>query len=164
MTPQERNQKIVTYGAGYARLMETLADIPREMWQFKPSPTDWSVHEVIVHLADSETNSYLRFRLLLAEPGKPVMAYDQDVWATALNYHARSVDDSLAILDLVRKTTHAMLVSLPEEVWSNTVIHPEFDQPYSLEQWLDIYAAHIPGHIEQIKENYRIWLTRSLVG
>jgi hypothetical protein len=50
-----------------------------------------------------------------------------------------------------------MLKTLPEDVWSNAGVHPEFTEPYSLEQWLDIYAAHIPGHIAQIEENLNIW-------
>jgi hypothetical protein len=37
------------------------------------------------------------------------------------------------------------------------VIHPEHETPYTFDDWLDIYSAHIPGHIEQIMNNYRIW-------
>ena len=101
MTPEERKQRIKLYGKGYDLLTKTLESIPKKMWKFKPAPSEWSVHEVIVHLADSETNAALRARLLVAEPGRSVMAYDQDAWAVKLNYHDRDVNDALKMVKFV---------------------------------------------------------------
>ena len=157
MTPEERKQMIKRYGDGYSMLKKALAKIPRKAWKFKPAPTEWSIHEVIVHLADSESNSALRARLLAVEPGKPVMAYDQDLWANNLNYHDQGVDDALKLVKYARKTTADLLEMLPDSAFENTVVHPEFDKPYSFEMWLSIYSEHIPGHIEQIKNNYKLW-------
>ena len=69
MNQQERDEKIELYGKGFDLLLESLKDIPREMWKFKPEPKEWSVHEVLVHLADSESNAALRARKLIVEPG-----------------------------------------------------------------------------------------------
>lgn len=157
MDQQERREKIELYGRGYELLMETLKDIPREMWKFKPEPKEWSVHEVLVHLADSESNAALRARKLIAEPGGTLMGYDQDQWAVVLDYHDQSYEDALEIVRLVRKTTYELLKKQSEDVFEHSVKHPEYEEPYTFEQWLDIYAAHIPGHIEQIKNNYKIW-------
>jgi hypothetical protein len=157
MTPEDRKQKIKLYGKGFELLTEVLETLPKKMWDFKPAPGEWSVHEIIVHLADSETNAALRARLLIVEPGRPVMAYDQDAWATQLHYADQDVDDALKLVKYARKTTHDLLKSLPDEVFENTVIHPEFDQPYGFDKWLTIYSGHIPGHIEQIKQNYEAW-------
>ena len=157
MTSEERKQMIERYGEGYAMLKKALVKIPRKAWKFKPDPKEWSIHEVIIHLADSETNSALRARLLAVEPGKPVMAYDQDQWAISLNYHDQDVDDALKLVKYARKTTTDLLKMLPDSVFENTVVHPEFDKPYSFEMWLSIYPEHIPGHIVQIKNNYQLW-------
>lgn len=160
MNAQERDQKIELYGQGYDLLMEALRDIPREMWTFKPKPTEWSVHEVLVHLSDSESNAALRARKLIVEPGGTLMGYDQDKWTRELDYHDQSYEDALEILRLVRKTTYALLKKLPEDVFEHWVKHPEYDEPYTFEQWINIYSAHIPGHIEQIRNNYKIWRDR----
>lgn len=157
MDAQERAVKIELYGRGYDLLIETLQDIPREMWTFKPEPNEWSVHEILVHLADSESNAALRARKLIVEPGGLLMGYDQDKWTVELNYHDQSYEDALDIVRLVRKTTYVLLKKQPEEVFKHLVRHPEYEEPYTFEQWLNIYSAHIPGHIEQIKNNYRIW-------
>lgn len=160
MQHEERNEKIELYGKGYDLLIETLRDIPREMWTFKPEPKEWSVHEVLLHLADSESNAALRARKLIVEPGGTLMGYDQDKWAIELDYHDQSYEDALEIVRLVRKTTYELLRKQPDDVFEHSVRHPEYEEPYTFEQWLNIYSAHIPGHIEQIRDNYRIWRDR----
>lgn len=160
MEMEERDEKIELYGRGYDLLTQTLNDIPREIWTFKPEPKEWSVHEILVHLADSESNAALRARKLIVEPGGAIMGYDQDRWAIELDYHNHSWEDALEVVRLVRKTTYALLKKQPDEVFSHSVKHPEYNEPYTFEQWLDIYSAHVPGHIEQIKNNYKIWRDR----
>ena len=157
MDKAERSQLIEEYGQGYAKLVACLDEIPAEMWLYKPAPQEWSVHEILIHLADSETNSYLRARRLVAEPGQSLMAYDQDVWANTLDYHSQSWEDALAVLKGVRKMTYDFIKTLPDNVWDNAVVHPEYEQPYTISMWLEIYTAHIPGHIQQIRDNYKHW-------
>jgi hypothetical protein len=157
MNREELNEKIELYGRGYDMLIETLKEVPQEMWKFKPEPKEWSVHEVLVHLADSESNAALRARKLIVEPGGTLMGYDQDKWAIELDYRDKSHEDALEIVRLVRKTTYELLKNQPDEVLEHSVKHPEYDEPYTFEKWLDIYSAHIPGHIEQIRNNYKIW-------
>lgn len=157
MDKKERDEKIELYGRGYDMLMEILKDIPQEMWQFKPEPKEWSVHEILVHLADSESNAALRARKLIVEPGGLLMGYDQDKWAIELNYHEQSWEEALETVKFVRKTTYKFLKQQPDEVFQNAVKHPEYDEPYTFEKWLNIYSGHIPGHIKQIKNNYLIW-------
>jgi hypothetical protein len=157
MNKEERNEKIELYGRGYELLMVALADIPREAWLFKPEPKEWSVYEVLIHLADSESNAALRARKLIVEPGGTLMGYDQDQWAVELKYHDQSYEDALETVRLVRKTTYALLKKQPDEVFEHSVKHPEYEEPYTFEQWINSYSAHIPGHIEQIQNNYKLW-------
>ncbi len=157
MDKTERNEKIELYGRGYDLLVAALAEVPKEAMQFKPDPKEWSVHEIIIHIADSESNAALRARKLIVEPGELLMSYDQDEWTISLKYHEHSVEDALETTRLVRKTTYELLKRQPDEVFTHSVKHPEFKEPYTFEKWIDIYSAHIPGHIEQIKNNVLLW-------
>ena len=94
MAATERQQKIESYGHAYTTLVAALQQFPREMWQFRASPEDWTIHEIVVHITDSEVNSYVRCRRFIAEPEKPLLAYDEERWAAALNYHQQSTDDN----------------------------------------------------------------------
>jgi len=157
MDIKERNEKMELYGRGFDLLKTALAEVPQEAMKFKPEPKEWSVHEIIIHLADSESNSALRVRKLIVEPGGALMGYDQDQWAIQLNYHEQSIEDALEILRLARKSTYELLKRQPEEVFTHSIVHPEMSEPYTFEKWLNIYPKHIPGHIEQIKNNMKIW-------
>ena len=52
-----------------------LAKVPPEALKWRPAPGKWSVHEIIIHCADSEANAHMRVRYLLAEkdPGSWAM-------------------------------------------------------------------------------------------
>ena len=157
MDAAERSEQIAKYGRAYDDFVAALNEIPQEAWQFKPAPKEWSIHQVIVHLADSETNSYLRARRMIAEPGQLLMGYDQDVWADNLDYHSQSWEDALEVLRLVRKLTYELIKDLPDEVWGNSAVHPEYDEAYTFEKWLRIYANHPYEHRQQIQDNYAAW-------
>jgi hypothetical protein len=154
MNSQERNQKIEEYGRGYGLLTSAVAEIPREAWAFKPAPDEWSVHEILVHMGDSESMAALRLRKLVAEPGTTLMAYEESRWAGTLNYKDQNPDDSLQIIRLARQTTYRLLKSLPETVFEHSVTHPEMSDPYTFDTWLGIYARHIPDHVDQMRQAY----------
>ena len=159
MTPDERKKRIADYAKGPALLSKAIRKFPKKMWKWKPAPARWSIHEILVHMADSETSAYLRARRFLAEPGQPVMAYDQDVWAQKLNYHAQSTEDAVKLIALVRKMTHAIVRKAPEAAWSTICAHPEHNN-YTFDRWLEIYSRHIHGHIAQMEKNYAAWKAR----
>ena len=89
MIKQERDLLIESYGKAYDSLIEALKEFPKEMWQWKPTPEKWSIHEIIIHIADSEANSFIRCRRFIAEPGSGVYGYDENKWAERLDYHSR---------------------------------------------------------------------------
>jgi hypothetical protein len=160
MNKQERNDKIEAYGRGYDLLTTALAGVPREAWSYKPSAEDWSVHEIIVHMADSESMAALRARKLIVEPGTALMGYEESKWAGALNYQKQDADDALQVIRLARQTTYRLLKTLPDDVFEHAVIHPESSDPYTFDRWLNIYARHIPDHVEQLKKAHEAWKKR----
>lgn len=156
MTAAERKVKIDSYGAAYSLVKNALAEFPRSMWQYKPAPDRWSIHEILVHLADSEVNSYIRCRCFVAEPGKTIMAYDQNLWTERLNYHKQNPDAALDLFRVLRQMSFDLLRSIPEDAWKNTVMHPE-SGVMTFERWLDIYEMHARNHVGQMRRNYEAW-------
>lgn len=151
--PKQRIEKIEEYGGHYALLTAALRELPNDIWRFRDECGCWSVHEHVVHIVDSEVNSYIRCRRLIAEPGKDLMAYDENRWAEALDYHEQSVEDALALFKWLRQKTYTLIKSLPNEVWTHSACHPENGR-MTLDDWLDVYAAHVPEHIQYMRENY----------
>ena len=157
MTGEERAQKIASYGTAYNFLVEELKKFPPEMWNFKSELNPWSIHDIIIHITDSEANSYVRCRRFIAEPGKEVLAYDENRWVTALNYPAQSTEDALELFKLLRRCSYNLVKPLSEAVWSNEVIHSDSGR-MTFEEWLDTYDRHVPDHVEQMQKTYDEWV------
>jgi hypothetical protein len=156
MTPDERTLKIAIYGSAHDTLVMALERYPREMWHFRPTRTDFSIHEIVLHITDSEANSFVRCRHLIAQPGSAVSAYDEAGWARALDYHSQSTEDALELFRWLRGNTLKLICGLPEHVWSNTIHHPE-NGVMTMDEWLEIYARHIPEHVGQMERVYQTW-------
>ena len=163
MNPHEREHRIATYGMAHQELASALERFPRETWQFRPAPNQWTIHEIIVHIADSEANSYVRCRRLLAEPGSSILGYNEGTWARELQYHHQSTEDALELFKWLRRSSYSLIRELPESAWSNTAIHSE-NGPMTLDDWLGVYATHIPDHIEQMQGVYEAWLSQRGAG
>src|SRR5215210_3159724 len=152
-----RALRLERYGEAHAQLTEALGQFPREMWAFKSPDDPWSIQEIVVHITDSEANSFIRCRRLIAEPWEAVMAYDENQWARALRYSDQRADDALELFRILRLTTYKLVKSQPGSAWSHTVYHPE-NGTMTLDDWLHVYERHIPDHVEQMKRIHQAWL------
>jgi hypothetical protein len=152
----KREALIQQFADGPARLRAALATVPPAALKWRPAPKEWSAHEVVVHCADSETNSFARIRFLVAEPAPTIQGYDQEKWATTFGYHDLPLEPALAVVDAVRASTTALIRGLPESAWTRSGRHSE-SGPYSAEDWLAIYADHLEGHARQIENNVAQW-------
>ncbi len=162
MTKQERADLIKRYGGGVALLKEALAEVPPKAMRWKPAPDKWSVHEVVVHCADSETNAAMRIRYLVGEDNPVIHGYDQDRWVQACDYASQSVDLALAQVAAVRAWTHKFIATLPDAAWARAGTHTEMPgESYTALKWLEIYAEHLEIHARQIRRNVAAWKARA---
>ncbi len=151
-----RRQKIELYGRAAVLLTAALERFPKEMWQYRSPVEDWTIHEIVVHITDSEANSYVRCRRFIAEPGQTLMAYDENQWAKSLDYHALDVETAVSLFKWLRQSSYELIQRLPDHVWQNEAHHPESGQ-MRLDDWLDIYSRHVPEHIAQMARIYEAW-------
>ena len=159
MTSEARHKKVESYRNAHTQLVEALDQFPREMWQFRDEHGCWSIHEHIIHITDSEANSYIRARRLIAEPGRTLMDYDENQWAVGLDYHQQGIDDALHLFQWLRSRTYTLIKSLPESTWSNTAYHPE-NGDMTLDDWLDTYESHVREHVEYMHQNLQAWQSK----
>ena len=149
MNPDERQQLIWQYEAGYEEVVRNLAGFPPESLTAHPIPGKWSAAEIVHHLADSETTSALRLRRLLVEDHPLIVGYDQDQYAVKLHYNERDITPSLEAFRFARATTAQLIERMTEEDWQREGTHSESGS-YTAEDWLRIYAAHAHNHAAQI--------------
>lgn len=157
MTRDERRPILESFGRAPVLLSTALGQLPKKMWLYKPAHDRWSIHEIILHLADSEASSYVRCRHLIVEPERAVTEFDPGRWAGTLGYFHQSTREALEVIRRLRRMTYQLLVALPEIVWSRTVEYP-VEGLISLESWVERQERHIPHHIDQMHQNYEAWL------
>ena len=152
MTAADRHALIQRYAEGPARLRRAVGHVPEAVLTWRPGPGEWSVHEIVCHCADAETNAAARIRYLTAEREPLVLGFDQAAWATAFDYHEHPLNLALAAVDAVRANTTALIRRLPEAAWAKAGRHTESGR-YTAEDWLRGYAAHLEDHVRQIEGN-----------
>lgn len=153
-----RSEQIDAYRAGPARLRQRWEAVPVEARRHRPGESEWSPHEVLIHLADAEVNGYVRIRKLVAEPGSDIGAYEQDEWAGRLDYLSQDPGEALNMIELLRSQTVGLLDRLldEDEAWSHVVHHPEHGE-WTLDDWLQTYSSHVDVHLVQMEEAVSDW-------
>jgi DinB superfamily len=116
----------------------------------KPADGGFSAREVVHHTADSEMTAAIRLRRLVAEDRPQITGYDPDVFASRLYYASRPVQPSLDAIRAARESTASILEALSDEQWARAGTHSEMGE-YSIDTWLEVYAAHCHDHADQIR-------------
>ena len=149
MDSARRGELVLQYKNGYQTVMDALEGITDAELDMRPAPDAWTAREVVHHLADSETTSAIRLRRLLVEDRPLIPNYDEEEYARRLSYD-RPIATSLEVLRAVRRSTAEIVDRLTEDQWQREGTH-SMSGRYTVEGWLEIYAAHARDHAAQIR-------------
>ena len=142
---------VARYNGGVARIEAALDGITESELD-RPSGADqWTARMVTHHLADSETQSYVRLRKLLVEESPAIQGYDEASWAGAavLGYRTSPIEPSLTVLRAVRAASSRLFEMMTPEDLDRAGVHTQ-SGAYAVRDWLRIYAEHAEDHAEQI--------------
>lgn len=159
-TIQEYQERITGYVVGQDVLAlqrampDTLENIvhrvePAQL-SVRPSPTKWSVQEIVAHLADDELVGAYRIRLILSSPGTAIQSFDQDLWASIGSYNALPIGQSLELFRLLRKANLSLFKALTPDQWQLYGVHAERGRE-SIQDIATYYAGHDMNHLHQIE-------------
>jgi hypothetical protein len=148
MDRKTRDLLVTRYKDGYRVVAAALEGATDAELDARPGPGKWTAREIVHHLADSEMTSAVRLRLLVAEEHAQIRPYDQDLFARTLHYD-RPISNSMRAFEAARLSSGELLDRLTDAEWSKAGTHPEHGQ-FSVERWLEIYAAHAHKHADQI--------------
>lgn len=142
-TPERINSLITRYADGPRLLEAALAGVSPEELDFKPGPGDWSVREIVVHLADTDLVAASRIRYLIGEPGVTIVGFDQEHWGRSMNYAAQPLDAAVALFRALRTSTAAVLRQAPASVWEHAGMHTKYGT-----QTLEWIVGHFGDHLD----------------
>jgi len=143
-------EQLDAFAAAPTQLSAALTGLDDTHIHFVPAEGEWSINEVIVHLADAEVFYYERMRKTIAEDQPDILGFDENAFAARLSYRSQSYGLGLALFAALRNSSAALLGTLPPEAWERTCNHPE----RGVMTLYDLFAAslgHSSTHLEQIE-------------
>jgi hypothetical protein len=112
---------------------------------------NWTIRQIVHHLADSHVNSYIRFKWTLTEERPTIKAYNEGRWADLEDSRKGDVSAPLFMLEGLHARWVQLLDSLSEEQFARSFIHPETGDVVTLNAALCYYAWHGRHHTAQIQ-------------
>ena len=147
---QEGQDPLKVEAATPKKLQRLIKGVPAAKLRKRPAPGEWSVAEILAHLADCEIVRGWRMRQILGAPGTPIQAFDQDSWAAAGHYEKRDPRKSLETFRVLREANLALLKSLTADQWKQYGMHAERGQE-TIEHICRMHAGHDMNHTAQVE-------------
>lgn len=153
--------------AAYAGLSDDIAaaldGLTEADLDLERAPNEWSIRQIIHHLALSTSLSLMPIETVLVNPGSVFVRppYDQEKWVEVLDYKHRPIGTSLALIRAVQDHITQLLLHVPES-WDHSIVrkftgHPEDEGHTStLSEMITIQIEHTTAHLDEIHQTRKI--------
>ncbi len=114
----------------------------------------WTSRQVVHHLADAQSNWYIRTKLAVTEDGPTIKAWAEQLWAELADARSCPVEPSLQIFEGTVARWVRFFESLAPGDWSRKVTHPDWGE-LNVENILRAnawHARHHTAHITELRE------------
>jgi hypothetical protein len=111
------------YAAGGAVLREAVVGLTREDLQATPGPGDWSIQQLVIHLADSDAISIDRMKRMLTEDNPSLLYADETAYVRELRCDQQSLEDAVLLFDAGRRQFARVLRPLPDSAFERAGTH-----------------------------------------
>lgn len=115
-----------------------------------PGPSQWSVVQILAHLADAEVVAGWRLRSVLAWDGVPIQPFDQDKWAATFKYADADPIESLDLFETSRRANLSLLRRVDPALHANHGLHAERGKE-TISHLVRLYAGHDLNHLAQVE-------------
>lgn len=148
---------IKEYSLGYTMIWDAIEGLTEEELRYKPAPNKWSIHQILIHVTDSEISATPRLKKVLAEDEPILVSFDQDAWANTLSYDLLDREQYLHLFKLLRTSMQPILDNLTSEQSRREGMYIDQER-FTFKQLLEFRVQHVRDHLDQIervKNSYR---------
>jgi hypothetical protein len=127
-----------------------VSGLPAGVLRHKPARDQWSIVEVLAHLADVEIVYAHRLRQMLADTSPSIAPIDQNAWAR-LGYLEIPAAESIAVYGLIRLHNLRLLRRLQPGDLEKGAFHPELKRQFTVAELVERISRHGAAHLEQVE-------------
>ncbi len=139
------------FEAGGPMLRRAIDGISSTHMEARPGPGEWSIKEVVIHLADSDAIAIDRMKRVIAEDDPAFFAANESAYIHALYSHEQCIEDALTLFEVGRRQFCRVLQRLPENAFDRSGRH-DVDGEVTLAQLLETYTQHLLHHLQFIQQ------------
>jgi hypothetical protein len=136
-----------------ARLRSVVEDAGSDLRR-RPAPDEWSVLELLGHLADAEMVMSGRYRWTISQDQPPLLGYDQDRWVARLRHNQDEPDRLLSVFSGLREANLRLWGRTSADDRARVALHAERG-PESYDLMFRMLAGHDRFHLNQIRDTLR---------
>ena len=152
---------IAALAANRVVLASMLETVDPRIVQWRPTPAEWSILEIVNHLADKDQHDFrARIEYILSGATGEWPHINPEAWVVTHDYAARDYHESVSDALRVRDTSLDWLRSLHAPAWERTYAHPR--GPLSAQTMLANWVAHDYLHMRQLSRRFHAALRRAV--
>ena len=111
----------------------------------------WTARQLIHHIADSNMNAYVRFKLAATEIAPIIKPYEENLWAETDDSKYGSPKISIKLLTALHARWVVFLTALTEDDLDRGYYHPANKRTVSIREAIALYAWHSKHHLAHLK-------------
>lgn len=144
-----RSELLEAYVSTPVTLRALVTRVDSALLKRQPSPDEWSIIEIVAHLADAEEMVIKRIERMLTENDPALPAYNPEDLAGARGYRTRDLNEELDRFTAVRTSLTARLGDIDDDGWQRTGQHEEVGE-ITVQDMTAHMVAHDAIHLAQI--------------
>jgi uncharacterized damage-inducible protein DinB len=137
---------IESFAAGGPTLRQAVQGLSREDLLARPGPGDWSIQELVIHVADSDDIAIDRMKRILTEDNPSLLNADENAYIARLLPEEQSLDDALTLFEVGRKQWSRVLRKLPDDAFARYGTHNRRGV-LTLADMIEGYTRHVEHHL-----------------
>ncbi len=144
-------EKLIASLDRFSRILPVLvAGVSESDAKWKPESGEWSILEIVCHLADEEVEDFRqRVQLTLADPTTPWPRIDPEGVAIARRYNEQDLTEAARRFVRERNVSVDWLKQVVNPDWDSTYEHPSIG-PILAGRLMASWAAHDQLHLRQL--------------
>lgn len=109
----------------------------------------WSIHQIVIHLADAEASFADRIKRIIAEDDPVLLEWSEEKFLQRLFYNEQSVEDAVGLIKLTRKQLTRVLRKVPKSAFERSGNHSRRGKQ-TLADVIGFDNWHLAHHVEFI--------------